>query len=328
MDITSLYYFREVAKELHITNTAIRLFVSQQTLSNHIQRLEDYYGVKLFYRKPKLRLTDAGEKMLIFAEDMLSEETKLKDILSDIEKQDKGILRVGASAIRANRCFPTILESFSKEYPNVEIRLTDYVSSKLEELIATGDLDLAICVENTPYPGLISKPLPADQIYLCVSDDLLHKYYGDMSETIKNISIDGANIRYFAKLPFYILNPPNRLGGVISKCFNEANCIPNVYISSTYTYMALTLCFQGLVACLSTQMCIYNRQNVIPDNMNIFPLLYHNAPQYQPLYLVYHPKHYISRFTQRFMDLVEEYFTNLNHMKVSCKANTSAKKKL
>jgi len=197
MDITSLYYFREVAKELHITNTAIRLFVSQQTLSNHIQRLEDYYGVKLFYRKPKLRLTDAGEKMLIFAEDMLSEETKLKDILSDIEKQDKGVLRVGASAIRANRCFPTILESFSKEYPNVEIRLTDYVSSKLEELIATGDLDLAICVENTPYPGLISKPLPADQIYLCVSDDLLHKYYGDMSETIKNISIDGANIRYF-----------------------------------------------------------------------------------------------------------------------------------
>ena len=43
MDITSLYYFTEVAKDLHITKTANRLYSSQQTLSNHIQRLEEYY---------------------------------------------------------------------------------------------------------------------------------------------------------------------------------------------------------------------------------------------------------------------------------------------
>ena len=41
MDITSLYYFSEVAKDLHITKTAKRLYISQQTLSNHIQRLEE-----------------------------------------------------------------------------------------------------------------------------------------------------------------------------------------------------------------------------------------------------------------------------------------------
>ena len=51
MDITSLYYFSELAKDLHMTRTANRLFISQQTLSNHIQRLEEYYGVKLLYRK-------------------------------------------------------------------------------------------------------------------------------------------------------------------------------------------------------------------------------------------------------------------------------------
>ena len=40
MDTLSLYYFSELAKDLHITRTANRLFISQQTLSNHIMRLE------------------------------------------------------------------------------------------------------------------------------------------------------------------------------------------------------------------------------------------------------------------------------------------------
>ena len=47
MDTQSLYYFSELAKDLHMTRTAERLFISQQTLSNHILRLEEYYGVRL-----------------------------------------------------------------------------------------------------------------------------------------------------------------------------------------------------------------------------------------------------------------------------------------
>ena len=45
MDVTRLYNFSELAKDLHMTRTANRLFISQQTLRNHIQRLEEYYGV-------------------------------------------------------------------------------------------------------------------------------------------------------------------------------------------------------------------------------------------------------------------------------------------
>ena len=50
MDLISLYYFQELSKDLNMTKTAERLYISQQTLSNHIQRLEQYYGTKLFYR--------------------------------------------------------------------------------------------------------------------------------------------------------------------------------------------------------------------------------------------------------------------------------------
>ena len=60
MDITSLYYFTEVAKDLHITRTANRLYISQQTLSNHIQRLEEHFGAQLLNRKPHLQHDDEG----------------------------------------------------------------------------------------------------------------------------------------------------------------------------------------------------------------------------------------------------------------------------
>ena len=46
MDLTSLYYFQELSKDLNMTKTAERLYISQQTLSNHIQRLEQYYGTR------------------------------------------------------------------------------------------------------------------------------------------------------------------------------------------------------------------------------------------------------------------------------------------
>ena len=44
MDLVSLYYFQELSKDLNMTRTAQRLYISQQTLSNHIHRLEQHYG--------------------------------------------------------------------------------------------------------------------------------------------------------------------------------------------------------------------------------------------------------------------------------------------
>ena len=48
MNLLTLYYFVELARELHVTNTAQKLYISQQNLSQHIQRLEQYYGCLLY----------------------------------------------------------------------------------------------------------------------------------------------------------------------------------------------------------------------------------------------------------------------------------------
>ena len=108
MDLLSLRYFVEVAKDLHITRTANRLYISQQSLSNHIQRLEKHYGVQLLKRKPTLQLTLAGEELLRFAEAMIQENANLTDRLFDIQQGERALLRFGASPGRLNVCLPII----------------------------------------------------------------------------------------------------------------------------------------------------------------------------------------------------------------------------
>lgn len=71
MNTTSLAYFIAAAEDLNFTKTAARLFISQQTLSNHIIRLEEACDTTLFNRKPHLSLTFAGEILLDHAKEIL-----------------------------------------------------------------------------------------------------------------------------------------------------------------------------------------------------------------------------------------------------------------
>ena len=200
MDVTSLYYFSELAKDLHMTRTANRLFISQQPLSNHIQRLEEYYGVQLLHRKPTLSLTCAGEFVLAFAETVSREELNLKDILSDVEQQERGVLRFGASTLRMNACLPAILPEFSARYPHVEIRITDTISSKLEPMVLDGQLDFAVVIPDETNPKILDLPLMNDQVYLCVADSLLEQYYGPDTAALKKKAAGGADLKDFQRL--------------------------------------------------------------------------------------------------------------------------------
>ena len=87
MNLLTLYYFVELARELHVTNTAQKLYISQQNLSQHIQRLEQHYGVSLFHRKPKLALTYEGEQLYAVAVKILAEEHEFMNRLADISAE-------------------------------------------------------------------------------------------------------------------------------------------------------------------------------------------------------------------------------------------------
>ena len=60
MNLLNLEYFLIAAEELNFTRAAKRLHIAQQSLSNHIAKLEDHFGTPLFDRNPPMSLTPAG----------------------------------------------------------------------------------------------------------------------------------------------------------------------------------------------------------------------------------------------------------------------------
>lgn len=315
MDITSLYYFSELAKDLHMTRTANRLFISQQTLSNHILRLEEYYGTQLFYRKPSLSLTSAGEFVLAFASIVIKEETNLKDILGDIEQQERGVLRFGASSLRINACLPTILPEFSKKYPRIEMRITEALSAKLLPMVLNGELDFAVMLKTDPSAKLVFHDLMKDVTYFCIRDDLLRQYYGDQTEAFKEKALRGLDLLDISpRVPFCLLD--NGVGRTIQGYLDDSSIRPTVYATSSDIEVAYSICCNGLAGSFISQMRLARHQGHIPDDVNIFPLLYRGKPIYQHMVLARHKDRYLSHYAKYFLDLLFRFFaeTEEKHM--------------
>ena len=95
MNLLTLYYFVELARELHITNMAQKLYISQQNLSQHIQRLEQHYGVSPVPPEAKAALTYEGEQLYAVAVKILAEEHEFMNRLTDISANSIGSLKAG-----------------------------------------------------------------------------------------------------------------------------------------------------------------------------------------------------------------------------------------
>jgi LysR family transcriptional regulator, transcriptional activator of nhaA len=92
-----LHYFWAVAKEGHLTRAAARLHVSQSALSAQIKALEEQLGQALFMRQGRaLRLTEAGQLALNYADAIFSTGTELLQLLREGKRQERQVLRLGA----------------------------------------------------------------------------------------------------------------------------------------------------------------------------------------------------------------------------------------
>ena len=318
MELESLYYFMETARDLHITRTAGRLHISQQTLSNHIARLEEYYGAKLFYRYPTLQLTGAGKDVLSFAQKVHQEEINLRAILTDTLKSDTGEIAISASSPRFNYYLPNVLEKFSAEYPNVTIDLIDRTSDDSEILVQKNQVDFAVTVDTDSRRLKVNvKASCEDPVYFCVSDKLLRKYYGDEMYDLREKSINGADLADFSRLPFLIVSPLGRMGRRIAHCFSDAGYEPKVYLKAGYTTIMAPLCNAALAGCFTSHMNLARWHYHIADDVNIFPLYFRGKPVLLKICVIYSRQRYLNHHCRRFIDLMEEQFAVIKGEKLS-----------
>ncbi|GGH10664.1 hydrogen peroxide-inducible genes activator [Mucilaginibacter phyllosphaerae] len=145
MTITQLEYVIAVDTYRSFVAAANKCFVTQPTLSMQIQKLEDTLGVKLFDRTHQPVIpTEIGEEIIAQARVLLAESEKIKEIISDRQKELSGELRVGIIPTVSPYILPKILNGFIQKYPQVKLIVWEQTTEQIIQQLKMGTLDCGI----------------------------------------------------------------------------------------------------------------------------------------------------------------------------------------
>ncbi|MBY8877867.1 LysR family transcriptional regulator [Actinacidiphila acidipaludis] len=152
-DPVQLRSFLAVAQTLSFTQAAQRLGLRQSTVSQHVRRLEEAAGARLFARDThSVDLTEDGEAMLGFARTILEANERAAGFFAGT--RPRGRVRFGVSEDFVLTRLPEILEGFRREHPEVDLELTVELSGTLHQRLAAGRLDLCLAKRQGPEgPG-------------------------------------------------------------------------------------------------------------------------------------------------------------------------------
>ncbi|QBR02162.1 MULTISPECIES: LysR family transcriptional regulator [Paraburkholderia] len=135
--------FATVAACHSFTEAARQLGLTQSSVSEHIRRLEQEVGRRLFVRDThSLAITPDGEAMLAHAGAILQAINRAESQFR--APRLKGRVRLGSSDDVALGPLPGVLTAFRDAHPDVELEITIGMTGHLYELLDEGAIDLMI----------------------------------------------------------------------------------------------------------------------------------------------------------------------------------------
>jgi len=146
IDIRALRYFVETARLKSFTQAATSLFVTQSTISKMVRQLEDEVGKPLLIREGKtVRMTDVGKVVYERGQEALGVVHRLTLEVADLSSLGRGQLTVGIPPM-VNLFFSPAVSAFRKRYPNLELTLAEHGGHLVEQLVASGELEVGATV--------------------------------------------------------------------------------------------------------------------------------------------------------------------------------------
>jgi DNA-binding transcriptional LysR family regulator len=143
-----LQTFLTVAETRSFTQAAERLSLRQSTVSQHIRKLEQEAGRRLFVRDThSVTVTADGEAMIEFARNILAANQRAERYFAG--SQLRGRVRFGASEDFVASRLPEVLREFVRAHPQVDVELTVGLSGDLNQKLGRGELDL-VCGKRRP----------------------------------------------------------------------------------------------------------------------------------------------------------------------------------
>jgi DNA-binding transcriptional LysR family regulator len=144
IDWDDVRYFLAVARGGSVRAAAERLSVTHSTVLRRIAQLEKRLGTHMFAKLPSgYRLTDAGEEVLGFAEQMEASSNQLETRVFGRDRNLRGLLRVTLAPTLATHLLMPDFAEFARLHPEVEM---DILPSDEPVNLTNREADVAIRV--------------------------------------------------------------------------------------------------------------------------------------------------------------------------------------
>ncbi len=171
MNLDYLDTFRELVRLGSFSAVAKNLSISQPAVSFQIQKLESDLGATLIDRsQKKLRLTDAGNRLLEYAKLVNHEHVKLQNDLDKLRTDVVGEINIASSTIPGEFLVPPLLGAFTSFHKNTTAHVDVMDSITVIDSVKHGDYKLGFCGSTPPEKdGLTSFRIASDEIILIVS---------------------------------------------------------------------------------------------------------------------------------------------------------------
>ena len=172
MEMHQLRYVVAVAHAGNFSRAAEQCHVSQPSLSQQIQKLEEELGERLFNRmKREVKLTPHGESFLRRAVRVLEEVDTAKREAKDATDLLRGTVTLGVLPTIAPYLLPEAITEYLEKYPRVEIVVQEDTTAHLLKLLVACEIDFALASQPIRDARLEVRELFSEELLLALPAD-------------------------------------------------------------------------------------------------------------------------------------------------------------
>ena len=296
MNFRSFRYFLTVCEMGTINAAARKLYISQQSLSQHIRKMEEELGCQLFHRDNPLVLTEAGRCVEATARTVLGALNQMQARLGQLQGSRTSELTIGMLDYGTPDFVPPLIDLFLRSEKGVMLKTRE---------IAPGDPlppDIPLFFSARELGGgYRSEVLFSDKLVVCLTDELLRRTYGKLWREHKTALSQG-DLSALTGCPF-LQHRNTPLQPLSEMAFQQNHFKPDYLPIMGTTSMLSRLCIEGQAAIVS----FLGQADHELRGVNAY--LLKNIPESLPAgYICYRADTVLPGAAQSFLNITRRYF--------------------
>lgn len=170
--LKAIQVFVSIAQHGNLSKAAEHLNYSRAMVSRYLEHLEQTFSTRLFQRNTrKISLTPAGEKALLYCENILQQQQLLQELAAP--EQYNGTIRLTCGLFLFQLGVGKCIRQFKQLHPHIQFDV--YLTESTMDLI-DAQVDLALRITEKVADGLIARPVCQIQSVFCAHSAYLEQH--------------------------------------------------------------------------------------------------------------------------------------------------------